>query len=79
MLSGHIVPGTVTAAMMRSPGMRSVCAIDGLHLSIRLDGGRVLVGQAPVTSFDLPAENGIVHIIDEVLLPELIAASPEPR
>ena len=79
MLSGHVVPETVTAAMMRSPGIDSVCAFNGLRLSIRLDGEAVRVGQARVTSFDLRAENGIIHIVDEVLLLDLVVASPETR
>jgi uncharacterized surface protein with fasciclin (FAS1) repeats len=39
-------------------------------LPISKAGGKLMVGNATVTKADIPASNGVIHIIDTVLLPK---------
>lgn len=65
-LAYHIVPGRWTAAaMVRRHSLRTV---RGECVEVELDGG-IRVGGAHVLKPDLLAANGILHIIDRVILP----------
>ncbi|MEO8140968.1 MAG: fasciclin domain-containing protein [Gemmatimonadota bacterium] len=74
-LSYHVVAGIVTAAdlMARADknGYVTLKTVQGSDLKIHLAGSAVHVGpaMANVTSADVQASNGIIHIIDAVLLP----------
>lgn len=65
----HVVPGRLTAADLA--GMDSVTTAAGTELSLTLVKDRLLVGDAAVSTAGIGADNGIVHIIDRVLIPEL--------
>jgi uncharacterized surface protein with fasciclin (FAS1) repeats len=65
-LSYHIIPGNVTSADI-TPG--EVNTVEGSPVSINTDAGEVTVGEATVVEPDIVAGNGVVHAIDEVLLP----------
>jgi uncharacterized surface protein with fasciclin (FAS1) repeats len=65
-LTYHVVPGRVTAA--DAAGLSSAPTIQGSDLPISTDGG-VHVGDASVVSADIEAGNGLIHVIDRVLLP----------
>lgn len=65
-LTYHVVPGRVTAA--DAAGLSSTPTVQGSELSISVDGG-VHVGDASVVSADIEASNGLIHVIDRVLLP----------
>jgi len=65
-LTYHVVPGRVTAA--DAAGMTSAPTVHGSELPISTDGG-VHVGDANVVSADIEASNGLIHVIDRVLLP----------
>ncbi len=43
--------------------------VNGADVSITVDGETVMVNDATVTAVDIPASNGIIHVIDAVLLP----------
>ena len=66
-LSYHVVPGRVTAAQVAS--LDSAPTLQGAALDIRTEGGAVRVNEATVTATDIEASNGVVHVIDAVLLP----------
>ena len=63
----HVVKGKVTAAQAMK--LHSAKTLEGKSLSIRVSGGKVLVGGATVTKADVMASNGVIHVIDKVLIP----------
>jgi uncharacterized surface protein with fasciclin (FAS1) repeats len=65
-LTYHVVPGRVTAAA--AAGLSSASTVQGSELPISADGG-VHVGDASVVTADIEASNGLIHVIDRVLLP----------
>ena len=65
-LTYHVVPGRVTAAEAAS--LSSASTVQGTRLPISTDGG-VHVGDASVVAADIEASNGVIHVIDRVLLP----------
>lgn len=67
-LTYHVVPGNVTSEQVA--GMTSAKTVNGQELRIASAAGKVTVGQATVTQADIPATNGVIHVIDTVLLPE---------
>jgi uncharacterized surface protein with fasciclin (FAS1) repeats len=65
-LTYHVLPGTVMAKDVR-PGM--VRTVEGSAMTVRTDGGKVMVDNATVTATDVTADNGVIHVIDTVILP----------
>ncbi len=70
-LTYHVVPGRFAAADVA--GLSSAPTLNGKDLALSFDGTTVMVDGATVTSADIEASNGIIHVIDQVLLPEAIA------
>jgi uncharacterized surface protein with fasciclin (FAS1) repeats len=75
-LSIHIIPGRMSShnlLKMCKPGEREVIltSIDSSHIYISLIDG-IAIGEATVLSTDTMPSNGIVHIIDQVLMPAAI-------
>ena len=52
-----------------SPQVRYVAVLRGKDLSLRVDGGKVMVDNATVVKADVEASNGVIHVIDTVLMP----------
>lgn len=67
-LTYHVVPGKVTAADVA--GLESAKTVNGKKLQIGARGGEVTIDQATVIQADVAASNGVIHVIDSVLLPE---------
>lgn len=65
-LSQHVVPGKLMAADLKSGDLKSV---SDETVTIAVDGPSVSVNGAKVTQTDLDASNGVMHVIDKVLLP----------
>jgi uncharacterized surface protein with fasciclin (FAS1) repeats len=65
-LTYHVVPGRVTAADV--VGLTKAPTVQGEELSVSVDGS-IHVDGARVTSADIEASNGLIHVIDRVLLP----------
>src|SRR6059058_3560570 len=65
-LTYHVVAGRVTAA--DAAGLSSATTVQGSDLSVSSNGG-IHVGEASVVTADIEASNGIIHVIDRVLLP----------
>jgi uncharacterized surface protein with fasciclin (FAS1) repeats len=63
----HVVKGKVTAA--EAMMLHSAKTLNGKSLSIRVRGGKVIVGGATVTKADVMASNGVIHVINKVLIP----------
>jgi uncharacterized surface protein with fasciclin (FAS1) repeats len=66
-LTYHVVPGKVTAAQVK-PG--AVKTVQGQSLRLRTDAGAVMVDDARVIKTDVMASNGVIHVIDSVVLPK---------
>lgn len=71
----HVVPGKVSSKQLT--GLKSVKTAQGTNLSVSLMGNRV-VGGAHVIRADIPACNGVIHVIDTVLMPPMAAPAPGP-
>lgn len=63
----HVVPGRVTAAKVVK--LRSAKTVAGPSVRIRVVGQTALINSAKVVKADVRASNGIVHVIDAVLIP----------
>jgi uncharacterized surface protein with fasciclin (FAS1) repeats len=67
-LTYHVVSGEVLAADV--VGLTSATTVQGSDIAIEVvDGGVVLNGSANVITTDVDASNGVVHVIDAVILP----------
>jgi transforming growth factor-beta-induced protein len=66
-LTYHVVPGRVTAAQVVK--LDSASAINGQRLGIRVNEEGVTIAGAMVTVTDIECSNGIIHIIDTVMMP----------
>ena len=66
-LTYHVVPGKVMAAQVK-PG--DVKTVQGQSLNVSTQGGSVMVDNAKVTKTDIGASNGVIHVIDAVILPK---------
>jgi len=67
-LTYHVVPGKVMASQVT--GLTSAKTVNGEPLSIAVKDGAVMVGGAKVVKTDIAASNGVIHVIDSVLLPK---------
>ncbi len=65
-LTYHVVPGKVMAVDVQS--LDTATTVEGSDLSIDTSSG-VKVNDATVTQTDIEADNGVIHVIDTVLLP----------
>lgn len=66
MLTYHVIPGKVMAADVRAGNVKTV---NGATLAVARAGGFVTVEEALVQQADVAATNGVVHVIDRVLIP----------
>ena len=66
-LTYHVVPGKVMAAQVK-PGM--VKTVEGQSLTITTANGEVMVDNAKVIKTDIVASNGVIHVLDTVVLPQ---------
>ncbi|AVL54804.1 fasciclin domain-containing protein [Roseobacter denitrificans] len=67
-LTYHVIPGAVMAADV-SGASTDVATVNGAMLTVDGTGDGVVVGGANVTAADIKASNGVIHVIDKVLLP----------
>lgn len=68
-LTYHVVPGNVLAADVVGLDGTSVATVNGAEVAISVDGETVMVNDATVTAVDIVGSNGVIHVIDSVLLP----------
>ena len=66
-LTYHVVPGKVMAADVVK--LKSAKTVQGESVKIVVDKGKVKIDGANVVKADIPCSNGVIHIIDAVLLP----------
>ncbi len=63
----HVVPGKVMAADV--VGLTSATTAQGSDIAIKLAGGNVKIDDATVTATDIVTSNGVIHVIDTVIVP----------
>ncbi len=66
-LTYHVVPGKVMAADVKSGRVKTV---NGKEIDVKAWSGKVSVDGAKVTAADVAASNGVIHVIDTVVLPK---------
>jgi uncharacterized surface protein with fasciclin (FAS1) repeats len=66
-LTYHVVAGAVDAAQVAK--LNSVKTLEGANLNIVVSNGSVMVDNAKVVKADIHTSNGIIHVIDAVMLP----------
>ena len=68
-LTYHVVEGEVPSSEVVTLDGQSVATVNGAEVTISVDGETVMVNDATVTAVDVEASNGVIHVIDSVLLP----------
>ena len=66
-LTYHVVPGKVMAAQVKTGPVKTV---QGKSLTVSAMNGAVMVDKAKVVKTDIVASNGVIHVIDSVVLPQ---------
>jgi uncharacterized surface protein with fasciclin (FAS1) repeats len=66
-LTYHVVPGKVMAADVVK--LKEAATVNGANLAIKTVDGNVLIDEATVVATDVEASNGVIHVIDKVILP----------
>ena len=77
-LERHLIPDGRTMAADLSDG-QAIDPATGEPLEVGVDGERVTIGEAAVTEADIETENGVVHAIDAVLVPEIVVEAMKYR
>jgi uncharacterized surface protein with fasciclin (FAS1) repeats len=67
-LTYHVVAGKVMAADVL--GLSSAKTVNGQEVSIQVEDGTVMVDNAKVIKTDIVCSNGVIHVIDAVILPK---------
>ena len=68
-LTYHVVPANVMSSQIRN-GDNFVKTVGGNTLNVEKEYDEVIIGSAKVVAVDIKASNGVIHVIDEVLLPK---------
>ena len=66
-LTYHVVPGKIEAAKVVK--LDEAKSVSGKMIDIEVKGDTAMVNDAKVIKTDIPASNGIIHVIDTVILP----------
>ena len=66
-LTYHVVPGKVMAADVVK--LNDAATVNGANVAIKVVDGAVMINDAKVVTADVVASNGVIHVIDTVILP----------
>jgi uncharacterized surface protein with fasciclin (FAS1) repeats len=79
-LTYHVIPGKISAAdfvaaVKKGGGAATYKTFEGEGLTVRQDGRRLEIidakgGKSVVTTADVPQKNGVIHVVDTVLMPK---------
>ena len=67
-LTYHVLPEKVMAADVVK--LSKAKTVQGSEVTIKVDGDKVMVDKANVTKTDIKCKNGVIHVIDAVMLPK---------
>ncbi|HLO49229.1 MAG TPA: fasciclin domain-containing protein [Kamptonema sp.] len=65
-LTYHVVPGEHLSASLKTGNVKTV---EGSPVKVAVNGKNITVGNAKVTQADIKTTNGVIHVIDKVLMP----------
>ncbi len=68
-LTYHVVAGQVMASDVMGMDGEDVPTVAGPTVKVKISGSTVMINDATVTTADIAASNGVIHVIDKVLLP----------
>ncbi len=68
-LTYHVVAGSVFAKDVM--GLSSAETVNGQSVDIKVWDGKVMIDGATVLTTDIEATNGVIHVIDQVILPKM--------
>jgi uncharacterized surface protein with fasciclin (FAS1) repeats len=66
-LTYHVVPGAVKAEQVTK--LDEAKTVNGAMVKVSTAHGKVMINDANVVKADIPASNGVIHVIDTVILP----------
>ena len=66
-LTYHVVPGTVRAVDVVK--LDEAKTVNGQKVTVKTSGDTVMINDAKVTATDIAASNGVIHVIDTVIMP----------
>ena len=65
-LTYHVVPGEITSSQLKSGDVKTV---EGKTIDIKVNSEQVTVNDAKVTQPDIRANNGVIHVVDRIIIP----------
>lgn len=68
-LTYHVISGSINAESALAAVGTKLTMVNGDNVALSLDGDKLLVNTVTVTATDIITDNGIIHVIDAVLLP----------
>ncbi|HBU40464.1 MAG TPA: hypothetical protein DEB59_08380, partial [Acidimicrobiaceae bacterium] len=68
-LTYHVIPGKVMSSDLIGADNMAVATVNGAEVSVSESMGTVTINSATVVAADIEASNGVIHVIDQVLLP----------
>jgi uncharacterized surface protein with fasciclin (FAS1) repeats len=71
-LTYHVVAGEVSAKSAKK--LEKAETVNGESFNVKYDGKKLMVGDATVVKADIETSNGIIHVIDKVLIPSSTAS-----
>ena len=75
-LTYHVVAGSLSAADLTDG--QTLTTLAGLDLTVTIDGTTVMINDATVVMADVAASNGVIHVLDKVLLPAVVTEMQTP-
>jgi uncharacterized surface protein with fasciclin (FAS1) repeats len=66
-LTYHVVPGAVKAEQVTK--LDEAKTVNGAMVKVSTEDGKVMINDATVVKADIEASNGVIHVIDKVILP----------
>ena len=66
-LTYHVAPARAMSSDLKDG--QAVKTVNGKEITVKIDGGKVMAGNAQVIMPDVAASNGVIHVIDTVLMP----------
>ena len=73
----HVVPGEVKAAAVKDGLVAKT--LQGSPVTFKVMDGKVMINGANIVATDVMASNGVIHVIDAVILPPAAPAAPRHR
>jgi uncharacterized surface protein with fasciclin (FAS1) repeats len=70
LLTFHVLPARATSREIIGLDLDAAKTVSGKEVAFQVRGSKLTVGGANVVKADVPATNGVIHVIDRVLMPE---------